>query len=344
MERQLVTIRTVTDIRPIENADSIVACQLDYGWVVVARKDEYQVGEKACYLEIDSWVPTELAPFLSKGKDPREYNGIRGERLKTVKLRGQISQGLILKLDMVPQIMDQPEDIDLATILGVIKWEPPSDNSGGPNRSKPRGNFPYWLWKSDQERCQNFWNKIPRDIDMEVSVKLDGSSATYFYNANCLHVDEPRFGVCSRNLELKPPETEEFDPWWEMAFKYDLETKLKNLGRNIALQGEVIGVKMNGNWEKLEDRQLFIYNAFDIDNQRWLPSAERVALCNELGLQHVPILEFRKFDFANIEEALAYAEGPSIRNKTREGVVFKAVDGSFSCKIISNLFLLKKDS
>jgi RNA ligase (TIGR02306 family) len=98
--RKMATIRKIDDIRPIEGADAI-ECAVVGGWQVVVKKGEYNVGDLAVYLEIDSFVPHELAPFLSKGQEPREFNGVKGERLRTVKLRGVTSQGLLLPLKRV---------------------------------------------------------------------------------------------------------------------------------------------------------------------------------------------------------------------------------------------------
>lgn len=96
--RKLATIRRIDEIRSIEGADAIEAAVVG-GWVVVIKKGEFKVGDLAVYLEIDSWVPHSIAPFLSKCQEPREYNGVNGERLRTVKLRGTTSQGLLLKLE-----------------------------------------------------------------------------------------------------------------------------------------------------------------------------------------------------------------------------------------------------
>lgn len=98
MTRKLATIRTIEEIKPIEGADAIEAARVD-GWWVVIKKGEYAVGATVIYLEIDSWVPQELAPFLVKGAIPREYNGVKGERLRTIRLRGTLSQGLLLKIE-----------------------------------------------------------------------------------------------------------------------------------------------------------------------------------------------------------------------------------------------------
>jgi len=100
-ERQLVTIKRITQLLPIEGADKIELAIVDDSWKVVVEKGLHQVNNLIFYFEIDSWIPHELAPFLSKGKEPREYNGVKGEKLRTIRLRKQLSQGLILPLKEV---------------------------------------------------------------------------------------------------------------------------------------------------------------------------------------------------------------------------------------------------
>ncbi len=82
-ERKLASIRRIADIRPIESADAIEVATID-GWKVVVKRDEFKIGSLAVYLEIDSWVPHELAPFLSKGQAPREYNCVKGVLLMCI--------------------------------------------------------------------------------------------------------------------------------------------------------------------------------------------------------------------------------------------------------------------
>ena len=93
--RKLATIRKIDSLTPIEGADKIELATVG-GWKVVAQKGLYNVGDLAVYFEIDSWIPETLAPFLVKGKEARVFEGVAGERLKTIKLRGQISQGLLM--------------------------------------------------------------------------------------------------------------------------------------------------------------------------------------------------------------------------------------------------------
>lgn len=148
--RKLATIQRVAEKKPIEGADLIEAIRIN-GWWVVSKKDEFAIDDLVCYFEIDSWIPTELAPFLSKGKEPKEYNGVKGERLRTVKLKGQISQGLILHrciaFDKVGEIY---EDMDVTELLGIQKYEAPI---AACLAGLVRGNFPSAIPKTDQERC-----------------------------------------------------------------------------------------------------------------------------------------------------------------------------------------------
>ena len=125
-ERKLATIRKIAAIEPIEGADAIEVAVVD-GWKVVVKKGEFQVDALAVYIEIDSWVPTELAPFLSKGKEPREFESVKGERLRTVKLRGQLSQGLLLPLEPTCANIESElfEGLDVSLPLNILKWERP---------------------------------------------------------------------------------------------------------------------------------------------------------------------------------------------------------------------------
>ena len=120
--RKLATVRRILEINPIENADSIERITVD-GWNVVGRKEEYSVGHLVIYLEIDSWVPTEVADFLSKGKEPRVFNEVKGERLRSIKLRGQLSQGMLLPVSSVNLQVNEGDD--LTEFLGIQKWEKP---------------------------------------------------------------------------------------------------------------------------------------------------------------------------------------------------------------------------
>lgn len=324
--RKLATIRRIDAINLISGADSI-ECAVVGGWRVVVRRGEYSVGDYAVYCEIDSWIPHELAPFLSKNREPREYNGVKGERLTTVRLRGQISQGLLLPLiGVVGNVGD-----DVSEQLNIQKYDAPiSAQLAG----EVRGMFPLFIPKTDQERIQNLsvevadWNN--QNLTWEVTEKLDGSSMTVYNTGD-------DYGVCSRNLNLRETEG---NTLWKVA----RELKLFDGLSGYALQGELIGEGIQGNPYKIKGHTFRLFDIYDIANGRYLTSDERLSMpWNAMNIPHVPVLEIytQKLDIDNL---LSFAEGKSVLNNgaEREGVVFKCKELSgVSFKVISNKFLLK---
>lgn len=339
--RKLASIKPITYIKPIEGADAIECAIVDGGWPVVIKKGEYKVGDIAIYLEIDSWVPYELAPFLSKGKEPREYNGVKGERLRTVKLRGQVSQGLLLPIGLT---FWRDIGTDLTESLGIQKWEPPIPAQ---LQGTMKGNFPHFIPKTDQERCQNLRKDIfetHKDEIYEVTVKLDGSSTT-------IYVKDGEVGVCSRNIDLKETEGNSF---WKAARDQGLIDALQgysdDMAMDLAIQGELIGEGIQGNPEKLKGHRFFLFDVYDITNGRYLNPGERYDVLDELkrggaDVDHVPIIDqdvrvAQAYD--TIDDLLNFAEGPSLNPQTkREGLVFKSWDSDFTFKAISNSYLLR---
>lgn len=340
--RKLASIAEITYIKPIEGADAIECAIVNGGWPVVIRKDEYKVGDIAIYLEIDSWVPHELAPFLSKGQEPREYNGVKGERLKTVKLRGQISQGLLLPIDLT---FFRDIGTDLTESLSIQKWEPPIPAQ---LQGMMKGNFPHFISKTDQERCQNLRKDIfetHQDEIYEVTTKLDGSSMT-------VYVKDGEIGVCSRNIDLVETEGNSF---WKAAHQqnilYALRTVSEDKGEEYAIQGELIGEGIQGNPEKLTGQRFYLFDIYSITAGRYLRTDERYSILDKMNniygadIEHVPIVDghlrvAQAYD--TIDELLEYAEGPSLNPQTkREGLVFKSWESDFTFKAIANSYLLK---
>lgn len=350
-ERQLASIRKIAEILSIPNADKICAYRTD-GWLIVDSVGKYNVGDLVVMCEIDSWVPTSIAPFLTKaGHEPKEFEGVKGERLRTIKLRGQVSQGLLLPLDVVVVLTETPKELmtegdDVTEILGILKYEKPLPAALA---GMAKGNFPSFIPKTDQPRIQNCTRQFEewknQNVVWEVTEKLDGSSMTVYVNHNELDEEgAPKHGVCSRNLDLKFDEANSF---WETAVKYDLVDKIKCTGRSLAIQGELVGEGIQGNSYKLIGRQFFCFDIWDIDQQKYLLPEERVKLCEELNVQHVPVLGLgvtTEIGNSSIEFVLSQAEGKSAIgcNPEREGLVFKSVDKhDLSFKAISNKWLLK---
>ena len=208
--RKLVTIETIREVKPIEGAGAIEAVRVR-DWWVVAKKGEFNVNDACLYYEIDSFLPVKPQyDFLLRGSKPKKVlvDGVEREGilLKTIKLRGQLSQGLVLPL---PDGIFGETGTDVSELLGVIKYEAPiSPELTG----KVKGNFPSFIPKTDEERIQNMSDVL---AGFYVSEKLDGTSVTYYKKDGV-------FGVCSRNLELLEGETTQ----WRMAKELDLQNKL----------------------------------------------------------------------------------------------------------------------
>ena len=262
-----------------------------------------------------------------------------GFRLKTIRLRGQVSQGLILPMSVFGNFgWTAYEGLDVTEKLGIVKYEPPipAELSG-----KVKGSFPSFIPKTDEERIQNLtkeyqeWKYQSKHL-FYVTEKLDGSSATYYFK-------DGEFGVCSRNLELLETEGNSF---WKVARELDLENKMKSLGKNVSFQGELIGEGIQGNRYNLKGQTVRFFTGFDIDKYQRIPFMEMVVMLMDLGLQHVPVLN-QEHGFLlpdTVEEMLSYAQGKSVLNdkKEREGVVVRSMDGTISFKSISNKFLLEE--
>lgn len=385
IKRKLATIRTIKSVEPIENADSIVKLTFEsMGWVCVTNKDTNpQPGEKRVYFEVDSVLPADNPAFAFM--DPYHY------RVKTIRLRGQVSQGLSIPLDeifRIPEIAKSFSDAafrgefgdarelatipvvvggmfppthwypdpknlqdgtDLTDILGVIKYEGPVDVQIS---GDTKGPFPGFIEKTDEERAQNFGQdiieKMLTDHEFDVTIKCDGSSGTfYLFNVT----DDPKsgeFGVCSRNQELKDTEGNIF---WKMARKYNLEERLRGTGRNLAIQGEVVGPGIQSNRLGLTENKLLVFTIQDLSQAKRL-SNEQIAnvldRMNEFAeganLEMVPrILSVPPLK--TLADIAALAEGTNLINdKPREGIVLRAKDDpNISCKFINPKYLIKYD-
>lgn len=352
--RKLATIRQVKEILPIADADAIVVVKID-GWNCVALKDEFAVGDRCVYFEIDSFIP--LCPQVEhiRARAHKRMGEKEGVRIKTIKLRGVISQGLALPLNKFPDAMTafsntvhNTEDgyFDVSDILGVEKYETPIPAS---LNGQVFGNFPVHIKKTDQERCQNLGADIfvkNKDSRYEVTMKLDGTSFTAFYFNG-------EDGVCGRNWQLQINEENQHNSLIRMYVDSGLQQILSKFGRNFALQGELMGPGIQKNREGLSTHTLFIFDIYDIDRGCYLTPVDRHNVMAELwnrGLkrdmvEHVPVLTMgatlKDLGINTVDELLKFAEGPSLNHAVREGLVFKRVDGAFSFKAISNAFLLK---
>ena len=363
--RKLATIRKVSEIAPIIGADKICHYRVD-GWWIVDSVGRYQVNDLAVYIEIDAWCPHELAPFLSKGKEPREYNGVKGERLKTVKLRGAVSQGLLLPIqtgiggypfikNSIGEHIVVQEGLDVTELLGVQKWEPPIPAQ---LRGKIAGNFPSWLRKTDEDRIQNCFKDVSPRLNESwvIEEKVDGSSMTVGYRKGDFILDKEgqpipeEFVVCSRNLSLKLDD--EHNTFVRIAKESSIQDAMKAYGRNLGISGELIGEGVQGNKYDIKGHRWLVFNIFDVDTGKYVSVKERQLIIRDLvalgaTIEQVPVITAvgtKLLDGLSVDDFLEMAEGKSVLNpKTeREGLVFKnQTDPDISFKAISNRWLLK---
>jgi RNA ligase (TIGR02306 family) len=328
--RKLASIQTIASLEVISGADTIEKAKV-LGWDVVVKKGEFKVGDQCVYVEIDSILP-----------DRPEFAFMQNHkmRVKTVRLRGQISQGICFPLSILPSIDGIAREVfadgtDVTEILGITKYEPvvPAHLAG-----KVKGSFPSFLPKTDETRVQNLQSllDIYANEPCYVAEKLDGSSVTFY-------LKDDDFGVCSRNIDLKE---EAGNSFWQAAKQLGIEGKLRWKGKNIALQGELVGEGIQGNKLKLKGKTVYFFSAFDIDNQKYFTSTEFFALINELGLQTVPVID-QSYRLRNdINELVKLSIRKSLlADVWAEGIVIRNIPGHhrdrISFKVINPEFLLK---
>jgi len=325
--RKLVTICTIKNIRPIEDADRIeVATMNENGWQVVVRKDDFSPGDKAVFFQVDSYLPIEpIYKFLQESSYKQLPDGREGYRLRTVRLRGALSQGLLMSIDVFDEL---DKDIEIGTdvtdLLNVKKYEPPIPvHLSG----KVIGKRPGFIPETDQERIQNLPDYFTqfRDVEFEVTEKVDGSSCSIFRHHG-------KFGVCSRNLQLA--ETDK-NTHWQVVHQLEIQEWLPD---NLAIQAELAGPKIQKNRLQLNKHQLFCFDIFDISSGKYLLPDQRQKLVKDWPISHVPIIDTLPVlqKYRTVDKVLDYAKGQSSITPSvlREGLVFK------SCELINNWFVL----
>jgi RNA ligase (TIGR02306 family) len=342
--RPLASIVRIKDLIPISGADRICIAKVK-GWQCIVAVTDFAVGDLAVYFSIDS------IPDFSDPNIPESVRR-RGGHIKTIKLKGVISQGLLGPLAWLAarghDISTVSEGDDVTGRMGVTKYIAPDEieQYAVPDGVSRRGGgnkpFPAFIPKTDQKRLQDDPQFLDYLVGRNVVItrKEDGCSATYFFNNGT-------FAVCGRNYEWGLESTSNYH-YFRMAEKFNLRAKLTSLGLNIALQGEIVGPKVNGNKMKQTELDFRVFDVFNITEQRYLFWDEVVSLCKDLDLRTVPEvfkghsadLSLTVEDFIGLAEAQEYKPGV-----LAEGIVVKLNDCdcgyNLSFKVISNKYLLK---
>lgn len=371
MMRNLASVQKILNIEPIEGADKIEKATV-LGWeCVIAKKDNFKVGDLVVYIEIDSIVP-----------DKPEFEFLRDRkfRVKTIKLRNQISQGLVMPLSILPTniFCECSEGDDLTEILGIKKYNPELEQENKLTEQRlqlqrnrltkflskyswyrrlffktKKDSFPKFIKKTDETRLQNMPHILEQEKDtfFDITEKIDGTSSTYFLVKNpkrflCFG-QKYIFGVCSRNLQLNK---EDDSPYWTIARQYNIKEKLETLIYNydyVILQGEIIGNKIQGNKYKICGYDFYTFNL--IYPNLKIPttiSTTLMDLLDNIGIKTVPILNRKQKLKATVNEMVELSKGQSVLYPTpREGIVVRSRNPEhiISFKVINPDFLLKND-
>ena len=337
MARKLASIQRVKFVRPIEGADSI-ECVGVLGWECVAKKGEFREGEVCLYFEIDSLLPERPQfEFLRKSCWRADLNKYR---LRTVRMRGQVSQGLVLPSSLFPELASLEVGSDLTDALEVDKYEPPVPTQiQGDARS-----FSWPIPKTDETRVQQddecgFISRLTGN-PYYISLKLDGTSASFM-------VSDGEYHVCGRNYSYKRSDDHCF---WRISERYGIEARIRDhycrTGQRLAIQGEIVGPGIQKNPLGLKCPDLFVFNVIDMDAGRiHIDAATNIA--SEFGLNFVPVIERGECFSHSQHDLLELAKGkyrdhfPSAaHDQNREGIVIRSLCGQISFKAINNDFLL----
>lgn len=369
--RKLASIQRIKKLHNLPQFDNLVLAEV-LGWKTLVNKKDFQEGDLCVYFEIDSILPEKLEfEFLRKYKF----------KIKTQKLKGVLSQGLCMPISLLDKFSVDIDTIsshlregfDVTELLNVIKYEEPQAIGG-----EIAGQFPMFLIpKTDQRRIQENPDLIKKYLpknEWVISEKIDGCSATYLMyvkdpQSKNINREDVEFVVCSRNIMLHKGS----GVHWHIAEKYNIENLLwKQLmyrgADTIAVQGEIIGEKIQGNPYKLKTQDLYVYDIFV--NGKYLDWNLFEKSTEEMNLKTVPIINnvynFNDFvedeivifengnteNFAlNIDKLMFYSTAKSKINENvwREGLVirtrlekFDINWGRLSFKVISPEYLLKK--
>jgi len=328
------TIQKILSVEPIENADNLEKVGV-LGWQVVSLKGQLKAGDLCLYCEIDSILPENNPEF--------EFLRPRGFRIKTIKLRKVLSQGIVFPLSILPEGKYE-EGQDVTELVGVTHYEKPISAS---MRGMIRCGFPHYVPRTDETRIQSVPGVLDelKGIPCVATVKLNGTSASY------IHLDGD-FHVCSRSnsFKLDVPENEKV-VYCMMEKKYDLRKKMTETGSGIAIQGEIVGPGIQKNELGLKEIDLFIFNIYVIRAREYLNHYQVEEICKSMGLKMVPVDS--KFIFNHtLEQLLAMANGKyEGTSNRREGIVIRPEEEMFSktigermsFKVLSNKYLLENE-
>lgn len=347
--RHLASIQRIWNVEPIEGADRLELCSV-LGWKCVANKGQFKKGDLAVYFEIDSFLPVRPEfEFLRNSSYKKTDIMGEGFRIRTMKFRGQISQGLVLPLDAF-QDLPGPADVgigmDVSEWLGVKKWEIEERATTGGNVI---GTLPYDVPHTDETRVQALPELIQEFAGKNyyISTKMDGSS-------HSISIDENGFHVTGHNYEYKNDGSSSFYNFVnEMEYRPFMEAFMARYGlKTLTIQGEFCAPGIQRNRLKLTKPHWYVFTVRE--NGERVGLKRMLDICEHLKMEHVPIEEEGKdlpSKYPTVEALLERADGQYPNGGPKEGIIIRTtepeycslISGPLSMKVVSNKYLLKNE-
>ena len=345
--RKLASIQRIWKIEPIEGADRIELAHV-LGWQCVVNKGQFQPMDIAVYFEIDSFLPIrdEFEFMRSSSYKKTDIMG-EGFRLRTMRFRGQISQGLLLPVSQFPELPKNADvGDDVTELLGVRKWEIEERATTG---GTVIGTLPYDIPHTDETRVQEEPELIQAFAGLEyyISTKMDGSS-------HSIGIDENGFHVTGHNYEYKDDGSSSF---YKLVKAREYQTKMedymKALGmKTLTIQGELCAPGIQQNRLRLTKPEWYVFTIRE--NGKRVGLKRMLQICEALDITPVPIEEVDTdlpSKYPTVEALLSRADGEYPNGGKKEGIVIRPtepvfcplISASLSMKVVSNKYLLKND-
>lgn len=348
--RKLASIQYVHDITPIDGADRIELAHV-LGWQVVVNKGQFKVGDHAVYFEVDSFLPIEPRfEFLRKSSYKKSDLLGDGFRLKTAKLRGEISQGLLMPLSDFPEITTDEIGRDVTETLKVRKYEIEERATA---QGTIIGELPSDIPFTDEQRVQASPELI-KELDGQpyyITTKMDGSSHSIELNA-----DNEFIVTGHRYQYLDDGKSSFYGFVKKMGFEQKLRALKAELGaKSIVVQGEFCAPGIQSNPIKLDAPHWYVFTVASNGRRQGLAEFETVA--DRIGAEKVPVEEVGEHfaeKYPTVDAVLARADESMYtvgRQKCKaEGIVVRPTEpvlsetiGTWlSMKAVSNKYLLKR--
>lgn len=321
------------------NADNLSITSID-GGAVIFKTGDFQVGDRAVYIPEEALLPNSAdfefvwANRIKEGKKVEDRHRVVWAR----RLRNIFSLGLFIKPTEV--MKDLPLGTDVATILGITKWEQPEPaNTGGDNRPQQG-----WLIKfTEIENIRRYHQHFIVGETVIATEKVHGSNARYAWHDGQQGME---FYIGSHtNVKCD----DDHNVWSKVSRRLDLPTKLKKFPEMIFF-GEVYGTVQKGYDYGLKNADFILFDIYNIKEHKYLDWDQLMIIANDIGLKIVPTIY--SGPWVSLEHIQQFADGPTIvgdGKHNREGCVVRTFPerydqhiGRMCLKSIGEEYLLKK--